>query len=74
MKNLDTGQLLCIYFGLDNIRSIKRRKVLDELVKRGISVAYTEYVLRDLMRVIGWAADNRIPEIDNNQGEEEDNA
>lgn len=64
MKDLTTPTLLCLYFGLETGRSIKRKDLHSELVRRGVSIVTTTNVLTDLLFCIGYAADNRIPDID----------
>lgn len=64
MKDLTTPTLLCLYFGLEAGRSIKRKDLHSELVRRGVSIVTTTNVLTDLLFCIGYAADNRIPDID----------
>jgi hypothetical protein len=60
----DTSMLLRLYFGLVQGRSIKRKALYDELVRRGVSVVNVIDAIEQTLFAIGWAADNRIPEID----------
>ena len=59
-----TPTLLRMYFGLDQERSVKKAKVFDELVHRGVSVYAVAEAMDRLLFAVGWAADNRIPEVD----------
>jgi hypothetical protein len=71
MKNISTNTLLHVYFGLDNQRGIKKKDACDQLVHRGVGVRSLEHVIIDMMDVVAMTAENRIPEIDDNQGEED---
>jgi hypothetical protein len=66
----NTPDLLRMYFGVAQGRSVKKRDIHGELVRRGVSPFSALEAVDALLFAIGWAADNRIPEIDDNQGEE----
>jgi len=59
-----TPDLLRLYFGLEQGRSIKKKDLRDELVRRGVSIVTTRMAIREMLNAIGWAADDRIPEVD----------
>lgn len=59
-----TPEILLLYFGLEQGRSIRKKDLQNELVLRGVSVVMTEEAIRGVLTQIGYAADNRIPEID----------
>jgi hypothetical protein len=66
-----THELLRVYFGLMNVRGIKKSKALDEIIRRGVSAYGVEMLINDLLFAVGNAADNRIEEIDAQLDEEE---
>lgn len=68
----DTRMLLWMYFGLVQGRSVKKNDLHGELVRRGVSAELAGVALRDVLTVIGMAADNRIPEIDDVNEAEKD--
>lgn len=59
-----TPELLRLYFGFGQGRSIKKKDLHDELVRRGVSIIAVNDTIDQMLFTIGWAADNRIPEID----------
>ena len=59
-----TYEILKIFLGLENKRSIKKTVLRDELVKRGVSPYGVVDVVDSIAFQIGNAADNRIYEID----------
>ena len=64
LKGLATGKLLMLYFGLSNERSVRKNDLCDELVVRGVSPVMLTDAIEGLLYVVGSAADNRMPEID----------
>jgi len=60
----NSGRILRLYFGLEQGRSIKKKKLFDELIRRGVSVYAVTEAIERLLDAVGWAADNRIEEID----------
>ena len=63
-EDTDTPALLRLFFGTVQGRSIKRKDVHSELVRRGVSVISVIAAVETVLFAVGWAADNRIPEID----------
>ena len=67
-KDDDTPMLLRMYYGLAMGRSVKKADVRDELVHRGVSIVSTNNAIHEMLFAIGWAADNRLPEVDDGNG------
>jgi len=59
-----TPELLRLYFGLDQSRGVKKSELFDELIRRGVGPASVFEAIDCLLFAVGWAADNRIEEID----------
>jgi hypothetical protein len=61
-----TADVLRGFFGLCDHRGVKRVDFRAELVRRGVSVVAVEEAVDNVMWAVGCAADNRIPEVDDN--------
>lgn len=64
LKSIPTPNVLALYFGLETGRSIRKNDLRDELIVRGVSPTILAEAIREILFVVGNAADNRIPEVD----------
>jgi len=64
MEKISTSELLRVFFGLQQTRSMKKKEVHEVLVQRGVSPTGITIAIEDILFQIGNAADNRIEDID----------
>ena len=63
-----TYDVLCMFVGKAQGRSVKKADLQDELIKRGVSPYGVMDAIDSMLFQIGHAADNRIEEVNDEEG------